>query len=240
MQKQTCDIASCVKQINNFEKFLDQFIEDFDPIFEHAKIKCSPPHRKRNVDDINTHYRRILRNIIDNILMEACNRYSSIKNLIFFQLLSKENYAKYSAQFPENAFNDFKKRYDKFNFNFDRLRSELKCIYSSNDFRELNPLETIDHLSSNNMYELFPEVIRLAKLMITIPVSSASAERSFSSLKRIHTYLRNTQGQKRLTDLTLISIEKGILLKLKRSGTFHQDALDIYLQKERRIDLLYK
>lgn len=76
--------------------------------------------------------------------------------------------------------------------------------------------------------------------MITIPVSSASAERSFSCLKRIHSYLRNTQGQKRLSELSLISIEKELLCSLQRSGTFYKDILDIYLEKDRRVDLVYR
>lgn len=240
LQKQTCDIASCLKQINSFEKFLSHFSEEFNTIFQNTKRLCGPPKRKRNVDDVKTHYRRILIAIIDNILMESRNRYSDIKKLTFFQLLSKENFVTYSADFPEIAFNDLKSRYGSFNFNFDRLHNELKCIYNNDEFRQLNPLEIIDHLSKNNMYQLFPEVIRLAKLIVTIPVSSASAERSFSCLKRIHTYLRNTQGQSRLTDLSQISIEKNLLTSLKRSGTFHKDVLEIYLQKDRRVDLVYK
>ena len=54
----------------------------------------------------------------------------------------------------------------------------------------------------------FPEVYHLIKVAMTIPVTSATAERSFSVLKRIKTYLRATMGQERLTHLAVLSIER--------------------------------
>ena len=44
--------------------------------------------------------------------------------------------------------------------------------------------------------------------MLTIPVSVASAERSFSKLKLKKSYLRSTISQQRLNGLVLLSIEK--------------------------------
>ena len=41
------------------------------------------------------------------------------------------------------------------------------------------------------------------KILLTMPVSSATAERSFSSLKRIETYLRSTMIEDRLNGLAL-------------------------------------
>ena len=41
-----------------------------------------------------------------------------------------------------------------------------------------------------------------------IPTSSCSAERSFSALRRIKTYLRNTIGDERLSALAILSIER--------------------------------
>ena len=44
-------------------------------------------------------------------------------------------------------------------------------------------------------------------LFITLPVTVASAERSFSKLKMIKNYLRSTTGQDRLDELAMIAIE---------------------------------
>lgn len=58
-------------------------------------------------------------------------------------------------------------------------------------------------------YELaFSEFYKLCTITITIPVSSAVSERTFSCMKRIKTYLRNAMLQINLSNLSIISIEK--------------------------------
>ena len=54
----------------------------------------------------------------------------------------------------------------------------------------------------------FPNLAKLLQLVLTIVVSTASCERSFSALKRIKTYLRSTMSEQRLNDIALLSIEK--------------------------------
>jgi hypothetical protein len=46
--------------------------------------------------------------------------------------------------------------------------------------------------------------------MAILPVSIATPERSFSCLKRMKTYLRNTTGQERLNGLASMNIHKDI------------------------------
>jgi len=58
------------------------------------------------------------------------------------------------------------------------------------------------------MKSAFPDAVRLFQLVLTLPVSSAQAERSFSSMKRVKNYLRWTVSQQRLTNLCLSSIER--------------------------------
>ena len=43
---------------------------------------------------------------------------------------------------------------------------------------------------------------------MTLPVTTATPERTFSKLKLIKTYLRNRMSQDRLSDLSLLSIER--------------------------------
>jgi len=45
---------------------------------------------------------------------------------------------------------------------------------------------------------------------LVVPISSASAERSFSTMKRVKTYLRSMMTSSRLNNLTLLSIEREI------------------------------
>ncbi len=58
---------------------------------------------------------------------------------------------------------------------------------------------------------LFPNVYRLLRILITIPVSAATAERSFSSLRRLKTYLRSTMVQKRLNAVAVMNVHKHVL-----------------------------
>ena len=50
------------------------------------------------------------------------------------------------------------------------------------------------------MRAMFPHVEALIRLLLVNPASSATAERSFSSLRRLKTYLRSTCGQRRLNN----------------------------------------
>jgi hAT family C-terminal dimerisation region len=54
----------------------------------------------------------------------------------------------------------------------------------------------------------FKSLISALVLYLTLPVTVASAERSFSKLKLIKSHLRSTMQQDRLSGLALMSIER--------------------------------
>jgi hypothetical protein len=56
--------------------------------------------------------------------------------------------------------------------------------------------------------EQFPQLYRLAQLLIVLPITSASAERSFSALKLLKTRMRTSLGDAWLVDLLILYIEK--------------------------------
>lgn len=172
-------------------------------------------------------------------MKECHSRYENLKDLKFFNLLACENFSSYCMDFPEELMIDLVNTHEH-SFHADRLKNELQYIYKSDKLKILEILDFIQILHSNNLTSTFPEVYKLGKLIVTIPVSTLATERSFSCLKRIHTYLHNTQGQNRLTDLSMIAIEKDLLVILKRSTSFYDDVLQNYLKKDRRLDLIYR
>lgn len=176
---------------------------------------------------------------MDNIKTEICDRYREIGQLRFFCLLDPDSFPLFKSEFPEVIFSELKEKYTE-KFDFDRLKNELHCLYSSSEFAKLNAYELIRFCEDKKMCHVFPQLVLLGKLMLTIPASSASAERSFSGLKRIHTYLRNTQGQERLSNLAIISLESDLMQDLKRTTNFYDDVLKEFLKKDRRLDLIYK
>ena len=56
----------------------------------------------------------------------------------------------------------------------------------------------------------FPELLKVLKILFTMPVTSCEAERSFSTLKRLKTYLRSTMGEDRLNSLAVLNIHRGV------------------------------
>lgn len=60
----------------------------------------------------------------------------------------------------------------------------------------------------------FPTLKKATVIAMTFGVSTATVERSFSSLRRIKTYLRSTMSQGRLDDLALLNIERQLSSKL--------------------------
>ena len=52
------------------------------------------------------------------------------------------------------------------------------------------------------------------KLYLTVAVSIASYEKSFSKLKLIKSYLRSTMGESRLSALSILSIESDLVQTL--------------------------
>ncbi|GBN51916.1 repressor of the inhibitor of the protein kinase [Araneus ventricosus] len=63
----------------------------------------------------------------------------------------------------------------------------------------------------------FPNIYILLKLLAVVPVSFATVERSFSSLRRLKTYLRNTTSESRLNGLALLSIHRDIKIRERSS-----------------------
>ena len=78
--------------------------------------------------------------------------------------------------------------------------------------------------------ELQSEVHKLLKLFFTVPVTTASAERSFSTLRRIKTYLRSTMTQRRLNDLMCSHIHQDVLAQVDMTDI----AKEFIQQNERR------
>ena len=57
------------------------------------------------------------------------------------------------------------------------------------------------------MIALLPNLHKLAAIHLTLPVSTASVERSFSHMKQIKTRPRNGKGEQSLSNLMKVAIE---------------------------------
>ena len=70
--------------------------------------------------------------------------------------------------------------------------------------------------SRYKLIDAYPTLVRVYSIALAIPITSCSAERSFSTLKRVKTRLRSSVLQDRLEGLMLMSIERRILMRLDK------------------------
>ncbi|XP_068240119.1 uncharacterized protein [Palaemon carinicauda] len=73
--------------------------------------------------------------------------------------------------------------------------------------RQSPELEMYKIIHRHDMVETFANVEIVLRLYLCMNVTNCTGERSFSKLKLLKNYLRNTMGQNRLYSLTLFSIE---------------------------------
>ncbi len=87
-------------------------------------------------------------------------------------------------------------------------------------------------LATNSMLvQMFPHLSDLAKVCLSIPVGTASVERSFSQMKMIKTRLRSRLGEQNLAHLMRIAIE----MPEELPDDIVESVIDIWNRKTRRI-----
>lgn len=71
------------------------------------------------------------------------------------------------------------------------------------------PTSIVETLEDSNK-ALYPAIYAILLVLLTMPVATATVERSFSVLKRVKTYLRSTMNQERLSSLALLHIHREV------------------------------
>jgi len=101
-------------------------------------------------------------------------------------------------------------------------RLERQLLFLS-DMREAENVEVkrlsdlIHMFSGTDTARHMQEVVTLMKLLLVLPSSSCSAERSFSALRRLKTYIRSTMTVSRLNHVTVLYIHKTLTDELINS-----------------------
>lgn len=79
---------------------------------------------------------------------------------------------------------------------------------------ETQPKTFIESLNLCND-ALFPNIFKFLKIGATLAATIASSERSFSTLRRLKYWIRNSTGEDRLNGLALMSINRHIDIKVE-------------------------
>ena len=98
-----------------------------------------------------------------------------------------------------------------------KLSSELNLLASfvkevQSDLKDITSIQTvIDVMKQGKLTKVFSELHSVIKLYLTVPLSNATAERSFSALRRIKTYLRSTLTQEHLNHFLVLNAHRELL-----------------------------
>jgi len=100
---------------------------------------------------------------------------------------------------------------EKSDVDANELYVELKFLQDFIPKENMGPVEILKFLKR---HDCFPNASIAYRVLLTIPVTVASAERSFSKLKLLKSYLRSTMTQQRLNDLATIALESELREKI--------------------------
>lgn len=113
------------------------------------------------------------------------------------------------------------------------LFNEIKALKLFSLPDDTDPLSILQYIFENNLISTLPNVSISLRILLTLPVSVASGERSFSKLKIIKNYLRSTMLQERLSGLAILAIEQEIFDGINFSDVINEFAT----AKSRKISL---
>ena len=213
-----------------FTKFYAQVVEDSK---DHTSPPVLPRSRRppKRIDDsaASVHeyatpedfYRRQYFEVLDLLINELRRRFQQKRGLPVVAVLEKvlldsangESNLE-SADFPEE-FQLYKSDVD-----LAKLKTQLLMLpdliktrnlkVNSPPIRKVTNVRTICDIMNEVgvAKELFSEVFRLLLIFYTLPVTTSTAERTFSALRRLKTYLRSTMSQPRLNHTMLLYIHK--------------------------------
>ena len=102
---------------------------------------------------------------------------------------------------------------DKLKIQIQMLPDLLKSCNQANPSQTINSVTTLRTLcdlmnSMESSKTMLSEVFQLLRIILTIPITSATAERTFSTMRRLKNFLRSTMSQTLFNNLKLLHVHK--------------------------------
>ncbi|GFT74787.1 uncharacterized protein TNCV_2516821 [Trichonephila clavipes] len=185
-----------------FEKKRHRKVRQFFDYFN-ADEKLQGRERLFEVDVFKTN--------VDVITTQLKNRFESMNGIYkSFSFLSPKNIVSTTNDVLYNEASNLQKVYSlDLSSEFINQIMSLKAVFSE-DLMKLNSIKDLGNflmIQSKFAAPSSPDVCIEVLLFLTLPVTSAIAERSFSKLKLIKKYLRCSMSEEGFSYLSLISIE---------------------------------
>ena len=174
-QKRTFDAVWAKKCLNSFDTQIQIIRDGCDALVVPSELM----KRNFNIDTL----RVAAKEVCDLIMMQCSERFSFNKHLQASNLLCVDNFPSYVKEFPKNYLEEAVASYPS--LEKDALKNELSVLYRREDLMgKKNSLITLlEILRDNNLQSSFPNTVKLLKILITTPMTSAEAERCLRELK---------------------------------------------------------
>ena len=88
------------------------------------------------------------------------------------------------------------------------LEKSIKLLMKEGEFTCLDDIQAKMKTFSEVEKSMISEIITICNLLLVNPATSAAGERSFSSARRLKTWLRSTMTQTRFGNLTILNTHK--------------------------------
>lgn len=162
---------------------------------------------------------------IERLLLSALNQQCHLDKSVDHQQQSIEPEVNVTGTSGRHAIqkdlDDICKHY-KDDLDSRRLVTQLEVLRDVCRDRKINTVRDVCLclMKYSSVYdELFSEVARLLRLFLVIPATSATAERSFSTMRRLKTYLRSTMTAQRLNSVMVMHAHTDMLDELNDINT---------------------
>ena len=210
LQQATTDAVKVNKNLTAFYKALQKICDEV------VETAVTTESRKRQCENNFTKVREA-KEVCDTIILQCQERFKCTAHLeasMLLQLSNVSNFIK-TEHFPTESLQNCVKAYPM--LDQEKLRGELMLLYSRQDLYPSNKLlDLLYSLSSDQLrQDVFPQLIKLLKIVLTIPMTTAEPERCFSTSKRIKTFLQSTMDTDRLSALAMISIASDMISEIK-------------------------
>lgn len=175
---------------------------------------------------------------IDILLTQMTWRYEKIMEISNdFEFLSGHSLTNMNSHDLQKAAADLGLKYNE-DINTAEIVEEIKdfkhaALSILPSIESVTFLDLLQMIHDYKLKESYPNIEIAIRIFLSMPVTTASCERSFSKLKLIKTYLRSTMAQERLSSMAILSIETEIASKLD-----YEEVIDKFADtKARKISL---
>lgn len=170
---------------------------------------------------------------LDSLITSLASRFSSqTLNALDLQNLLPKKIKTVSKDAYTRSMNNLIKLYQIDNFKFESL---LWFDFWKKSQDNVDSITVAELLQKTKLF--YPSIHESLLILLTLPCTTCTIERSFSTLRRVKSWLRSTMSENRLSGLCMMSVHRDLILADKVA--FINKVVDRFGQNPRRIQFLF-